>query len=152
MIHDDLYQVGYDISAIPFFERKNGFVRILNKKGNYWLKESEVKSQSFEFVEWQRFLAENANEVLGFYANELGLNLREKPITDSKIIMTLKSNKPQIVLNTKTLDESQSRYHQRTRLRNEFERARNLVEIKEGWVKILDDRGLPNVHFYTRRC
>lgn len=152
---DDLYQVGYEIYSLPFFDRKNGFVRILNKKDNYWLKESEVKSQSFELVEWQRFLAENANEVLGFYANEPGLNLREKPTTDSKIIMTLKTDNQQIVptnehkgLWTKVKVIITKEQICETSLTEQ----ENLVEIKEGWVKILDDGGLPNVHFYARGC
>lgn len=153
--HEDLYQVGYEIYSIPFFERKNGFIGILNKKENYWLKESEVKSQSFEFVEWQRFLAENANEVLGFYANEPGLNLREKSTTDSKIIMPLKSDMQQIIptnehkgLWTKVKVIITKEHVCETSL-SELE---NFVEIKEGWIKILDDGGMPNVHFYARGC
>lgn len=153
--HDDLFQVGYDIAAIPFFERKNGFVRILNKNHNYWLKESEVKLQSFELVEWQRFLAENANNVLGFYANEPGLNLREKPTTDSKVIMTLKTDNQQIVptnehkgLWTKVKVIITKEHVCETSLSEK----ENFVKIKEGWIKIMDDGGMPNVHFYARGC
>lgn len=153
--NEDLYQIGYDIFSISYFERKNGFVRILNKNFNYWLKESEVKSQMFEFVEWQRFLAENANDVLGFYANEPGLNLREKPTTDSKIIMTIKTDNQQIIptnehkgLWTKVKVVITKEHVCETSLSEK----ENFVEIKEGWVKIMDDGGMPNVYFYAKGC
>lgn len=152
---EDLYQVGYEIYSIPYFEKKDGFVRILSRKENYWLKEEELKSLSFEIVEWQRFLFENGNEVLGFYANEPGLNLREKPTTDSKIIMTLRTDNQQIIptnehkgLWTKVKVIITKEHVCMTDLSEE----ENFVEIVEGWVKILDDGGAPNVYFYARGC
>ena len=152
---ENFWQIGYEIWALTYNERQNGFVKLKIENQNLWLKESEVKNMKFELVEWQTFLSDNAGKVLGFYANEPGLNLREQPNTSSRIIKTLRGDLHEISptnehigLWTKVKVIIMKEHPCETELTEE----ENIEEILEGWIKILDDDGLPNVWNYSRGC
>ena len=81
-------EIAYEIWAITYSEKRNGFVKIRYSNQDLWLKQSEIESVGFALVEWQSFLTDNVDNLLGYYANDLGLNLREKPKTASRIIRT----------------------------------------------------------------
>ena len=148
-------EIGYEVWALTYSERKDGFVKIKYETQNYWLKESEIQKVGFSLVEWQSFLTENVDNLLGFYANDLGLNLREKPNTDARIITTLKGDTVQI---------SPTKEHNGlwTKVKvviskehpcvTDLTEVENIIEELEGWIKIVDDNGLPNLWYYSRGC
>ena len=82
-------EIGYEIWALRYFERKNGFLRIIDKSNNYWLNEIEIKKKKFKATEWQEFLSEYSGKLLGFYAKDPGINLLDKPTSDGKVLKRL---------------------------------------------------------------
>jgi len=148
-------EIGYEVWAITYSERRDGFVKIKYETQDLWLNEKEMEKVGFSLVEWQTFLADNVDNLLGYYANESGLNLREKPNPDSKIIKTLKGD---------TVEISPTKEHNgiwtkvKVIVRKEHPcgtdlmEEENIIEELGGWIKIVDDNGLPNLWYYSRGC
>ncbi len=148
-------EIGYEIWALPYSEKRNGFVKFRYDEKNLWLKENDITKAGFALVDWQTFLTDNVDNLLGFYANDPGLNLREQPNTDSRIIKTLKDETHQISptkehkgLWTKVKVIINKEHPCRTDLKEE----ENIIQELEGWIKIIDDNGQPNVWYYSRGC
>ena len=150
---ENFWMIGYETFASIYNARQNGFAKLKIENHNFWIKESDIKNVGFSLVEWQTYLSDNAGKVLGFYANEPGLNLREQPNTSSRIIKTLRGDLNEISptnehigLWTKVNVIIMKKHPcNETNLMTEEE---NIVEKLEGWIKILDDDGLPNVWRY----
>lgn len=148
-------QIGYETWAITFFERKNGFVRIVESNVDYWLSEKEIEEKNFNVENWKSFLISNTGKLLGYYANDPGLNLRALPSKDSDLILTLRGDLFEI-----TPTEQSERNWVRVKVRKYIEHPcvsgmnqDELIEEKfEGWIKLIDENGLPNVWYYSRGC
>ncbi|MEO9075800.1 MAG: hypothetical protein ABI263_00745 [Gelidibacter sp.] len=150
-----LKEIGYEIWAFTYVEIRNGFVKFQNGSQDLWLKESAIEKAGFELVAWQTFIAERAENLLGFYAHAPGLNLREQPHAASRKIKTLKGETHQISptnqhsgLWTKVKVTISKEHPCVTDLSEE----ENFIEELEGWIKIMDDNGIPNVWYYSRGC
>jgi len=154
---ENLQEIAYEIWALTYSTRINGFVKLkLEHDGqDLWLKESDIDKVGFEIVDWQTFLSNNVENLLGYYANDPGLNLREKPTTDSKIIKTLKGDTHQI-LPTKEHKRLWTKVkviiYKEHPCRANVTEEDNIMQELEGWVKIIDDNGQPNVWYYSRGC
>lgn len=151
-----LEQIGYDVWCMRYFKRQNGYVRVLDDSVGYWLSEQEINRSGFEVVEWQKFLIDHEGLLLGYYAKpSSGLNLREKPTTRSKVIKKLEGElfeisptNENIGLWTKVKVKKYKEHPCESSL-SETE----IVEYElEGWIKMVDDDGLPNVWFYPGGC
>jgi hypothetical protein len=148
-------QIGYEIWAITFFERNNGFVRIVESNVNFWLSEKEIEEKNFNVENWQDFLISNTGNLLGYYANDPGLSLRALPSKDSDIILTFKGDLFEI-----TPTEQSEGNWVKVKVINYIEHPcvsgmnqDELIEEKfEGWIKLIDENGLPNVWYYSRGC
>jgi hypothetical protein len=150
---ENFQEIGYEQWTLKYFERKNGFVRI-NQKSDYWLSENEIQKLGFEIVEWQTFLS-SRSDVGGFYANDPGLNLREGPTTQSKILKTLRGDLFEISpthehngLWTKVKVIKRKEHPCESTLSDKD----NIEYELSGWVKIVDDSGTPNVWYNARGC
>jgi len=143
-------QISYHNKAITYFERKDGYVRIVSDTMNCWLNEDEIIKNNFKIREWQDFLISNKNNVLGYFAD--GLNLREAPSTDSKILITLKG----FNLKIEPTNESNGLWTKVKVIKYKLDPCEgdlggNIEYTLEGWIKIVDDNGLPNV-WYEISC
>lgn len=150
-----LQEVDYETWALTYVERKNGFVRVLNKETAYWLSEVEIAEQGFKITEWQQFLMEKSGSVLGYYAKKPGLNIRTAPMVAKNKIMTLYGDLHEITLT----DEYKGLWNKVTVIirkehpcNSSLPEEENITEELEGWVKLIDDSGTPNVWFYVRGC
>jgi len=151
---ENFREVGYETWCVTYFERRDGFVRVVNEKSNYWLNEAEIQKLGFAVVEWQEFLSNNEN-LMGFYANEPGLNLREGPTKESRILKTLRGElyeiSPTIEHNglwTKVKIVKRKQHP----CESSITEKDNIEYELEGWIKIVDDSGEPNVWYYARGC
>lgn len=152
---DNFQEIGYQIWAITYFERRSGFVRIINGKYNYWLNEREIDKQGFKLTEWQDFLSENTGYLMGYYAKTPGLNLREGPDTDSKIIRALRGVTNQIMPtreHTGPWTKVKVIIHKENPCRTNLAEDNNIQQELEGWIKIVDDNGRPNVWYNAEGC
>ena len=80
----NLKKIDYEIWAITYFERKNGFERIVDINVDYWLSENEIEEKNF--------LIANKDNLLGYYANNPGLKLQLSPSKDSDVIVIIKED------------------------------------------------------------
>ncbi len=152
---DHFQEVGYKVWAVSYFERRNGFVRITDAAREYWISEREIDKHGFKLIEWQDFLSENAGFLTGFFANSPGLNLREGPDTDSLVIMALRGTTNQILPakeHSGPWTKVKVIIYKENPCETNLSIERNIKEEHEGWIKIVDDYGKPNVWFYPRGC
>jgi hypothetical protein len=148
-------EIGYEVWALSYSERKDGFVKIKYEAQDFWLKESQIEKVGFSLVDWQSFLTENVDLLLGYYANDPGLNLREKPNTNSRIIKTLKGDLVQISPTTEfngLWTSVKVIISKENPCVTDVTDEENTIEELEGWIKIVDDNGLPNLWYYSRGC
>ncbi|BDC99072.1 SH3 domain-containing protein [Persicobacter psychrovividus] len=146
-------EIGYEIWAIPYSQREKEFVKFSYSNQDLWLKQSEIEALGFKLVGWESFLMANMDNLLGYYAN--GLNLREKPNIDSRIIRNLKGETNQIVLTNEkngTWTKVKIIIHKKHPCVTNLSEKENIIEELEGWLKIVDCNGLPNIWYYSRGC
>lgn len=150
----NFYQVGYEEYAIKYFDKKGNFVQIINKDSNFWLNVKDIEQKKFEIINWRDFLIKNSGKVLGYYASDPGLNLREAATINSKVIKTLEGDLFQIIPTKETngswVKVLVKKFKEHPCV-NGFDEKLIQYEL-EGWIKIVDDKGLPNVWFYSRGC
>ncbi|MBT32565.1 MAG: hypothetical protein CMO01_23120 [Thalassobius sp.] len=152
---ENFKEIGYEIWAISYFEREGDFVRVLNKDVAYWLSKKDIEADGFALVNWQEFLNQTAGSLMGFYANDPGLNLRKLPDASSEKLIGMSGDLYEIT----PLNENKGLW---TRVKvvkykehpceNSLSEDENIEFEIEGWVKIIDESGLPNVWFYSRGC
>lgn len=151
----DYTEIDYEIFALNFTESRNGFIKIKNKSVNFWLSLNEIKKVGFKAINWMDFLILNRKDVRGYYANEPGLRLRAEPNTDSEIIGSVRGDLFEINLTkevsgqwVKVIIKKYKEHPCNTSLSED----ENIVYQSEGWLKVIDDDGEPNIWNYTRGC
>lgn len=152
---ENLESVGYEISALNYTDEVAGFVKITVPEKSVWLKISEIKKQGFQAVTWLNYLIKQSPEVLGYYANDPGLNIRKEPNAESEIIGSARGDLFEIKLSNETsgswvkVTVIKSREHV---CNTELSEKDNFEYKSEGWMKILDDDGAPNIWSYQKGC
>jgi hypothetical protein len=152
---ENFQEIGYEVWAITYKQINDDFVNLNIKNKNYWLKITDLQKVGFTLTNWQTFLSNNIDNLLGFYANDPGLNLREQPNLNSRIIRTLKGDINQI---SPTKEHSghwtkvKVIFSKEHPCGTDLTEKENIIEELEGWIKIVDDEGKPNVWYYSRGC
>ena len=152
---ESLVEIGYEMLGLTFFERKNGFVRIINTSITYWIKEKDIEDTNFKILDWQQFYFDMKNQLLGFYANEKGLDLKTLPSQNSKTIKILKGDLFEITPTDETKGiwtKVKVKKHKKHPCVADFEEKENIEFEFEGWIEVIDDKGKPNLWFYSRGC
>jgi len=150
-----LTEVGYELFAMSSFKVKDGFVKIFDKKSAYWLKISEIEKDDFKVSNWQDFLVENNDKLLGYYAKKPGLNLREAPSKNARVLKTLRGNLFEIRLQKEVKgywNKVKVIKYQEHPCKGDLTKEENIEYILNGWIKTVDDDGTPNVWYYPRGC
>jgi len=148
-------EIGYEVMSITYFERKSGFVRVVNLSVDYWLSEKEISNKNFKVIDWQQFFIENSGDLMGFYANDPGLKLKSKPTNESETIKVLKGDLFEI---TPTKDCNDNWTKVKVKKYKEHPCGTDLSDEKnvefeiDGWIEIIKDNGQPNLWFYSRGC
>jgi len=151
----NLVEVGYEMLSLTFFERKNGFVRIADKSAEYWLKEKEITDTNFKVLDWQQFYFDMKHQLLGFYADEKGLDLKTAPSLNSKTIKTLKGDLFEIIPTDKTKGnwtKIKVKKYKKHPCVADFEEKENVEYEVKGWIEVIDTKGKPTLWFYSRGC
>lgn len=140
--------VGYETMAIVYTDSRDGFVQTNN---NYWLKIEELESKGLTITNWMEYLI-NKEDVLGWYANDPGLNLRSEASTNSDIIVTLKGDLWEVSPKNETkglwcrVTVKEYREHPC------FGEDDLVIRTLTGWVKLLSNEQTPNVWNYGKGC
>ena len=150
----DIDSIGYDVFALEYADIQKGFVKIdYNVKG--WLKLEEIKASKFKTVNWLQYLQNKNATVLGYYANEPGLNLRANPSSDSEVIGGVRGDQFEIKLTNNCTGQwckvNIIKYREHP-CNTDLEETENIEYRTEGWMKIIDDNGKPNIWSYQKGC
>jgi len=144
----DVKIVGDDITALVYVDRDSDFVKI---EQGYWIKVSELEDKGLSAIDWIQYLIDNSPNVIGYYAKNPGLNLRENPSEQSELVLTLKGDLLEIKLTEETkgfwCKVIVTKYSE-----HPCASKGNFDEIKlktfVGWIKLLSDDQTPNVSYY----
>ena len=144
--YPNLHMVGYEVMALVYTAGRSNFIQLEN---SYWLSLEEVLKKSLTLKPWLKYIIEKDTE---WYANDPGLNLRESPSTDSKILATLKGDlwgiSPTSETNGNWCKVKVTHYR-----KHPCSGEDNLVvETFTGWVKLISDEQTPNVWNYGKGC
>ncbi|MEM7655284.1 MAG: hypothetical protein AAF399_04080 [Bacteroidota bacterium] len=152
ILEADLREYAYGTEGLIFLEEKNGYLRVLYRttKGGLWLSREDLQQRGWEMEKWMDFFL-HFSPTLFPRALGVNMNLRTMPFAHSKRLTTMTDDAFFIRLTGKTnglwaeveVQEWEGTYcEDQGKLQNEW----------TGWVKLLDDRGYPNLWFYTRGC
>lgn len=148
-------EISYEIYAINYTDSIQGFVKVLDTSKNYWLKVAEITQKGFKTVNWFDHLINQSEHVLGYYAKEPGLRLRTEPNSNSEIIGSVRGDLFEIKLSKETIGQwckvKIIKYKEHP-CNTELTEEQNIEYKSEGWLKIVDDNGEPNLWNYTRGC
>lgn len=146
--HTHLYMVGYEVMAMVYTEKQDGFVKINN---GYWLSIKELKSKGLILTTWMDYLT-GEDVVLGWYANAPGLNLRTEASENSDTLAILEGDLWEITPTNETkglwCKVTVKEYREHPCSGPDGFPTRTLT----GWVKLLSDEQTPNVWNYSKGC
>jgi len=153
--NEDMAEFPGKTFCLKYFEQKDGFLKILvNSTGKgYWLSVKELKYLRISSISWFEYFVKQKGDF--FPAIDIGLNLREKPNAESKKIALLKGDHFIIRLtgNTDGLwAEAEVRKYGTRPCKSADVASLTPDAIMKGWVKILDDTGVPNIWFHINGC
>jgi hypothetical protein len=144
----NLYMVGYEVMAIVYVDTHGEFAKTSN---GWWLSVEELKSKGLILKNWMDYLV-NTKDVLGWYANDPGLNLRAEPTTNGRILATMKGDLWEITPTNETKGPW-CKVTVREYRKHPCSGENNLViQTLTGWVKLLSDEQTPNVWAYGKGC
>ncbi|MEM7368626.1 MAG: hypothetical protein AAF587_08470 [Bacteroidota bacterium] len=148
----DLREYGYEINGLMYWEERSGYFRILNHTfpEGIWIRKSELIHYQWKTQSWMDFICQNS---LYLYPERLGIsmNLRAGPRASAALLVTMHDDHFQIHPTGKTnglwaevkVDKYSGAY---------CSGETDLEKSWTGWVKLLDDKGHPNLWTYTRGC
>ncbi|MFK7770662.1 MAG: hypothetical protein AB8F94_00930 [Saprospiraceae bacterium] len=145
-----IMEYDYEIDGFIVLQEKDSFIQILPFDGGEesWASIAEIEKEGAKYQSWKDFMiTSNRN----FFTSDYGMNLRVSPTIEAEKILTVKGDQFEIKLTGKTeglwgevmVEEYDSDY---------CSSPRNLVKEHRGWLKLLDDKGFPNLWYYTRGC
>lgn len=151
--YNDSREVYYEQSGLLYFEEEAGFVRIFHHtlKGKpAWIKKANLRACHLKVIPWMEFLLSQKGPMY-HPPEEYGLNMRTGPGTSHSVVTTLKGDLYVIELtgNTQGL-WAEARVTLYTA--HPCEGDEKVVNTYEGWFKLLDDTGYPNIWYYVRGC
>jgi hypothetical protein len=152
---DHYREIGYEIFAINYTDSAKGFVKVLDSSKNYWLSVAEIEKHGFKTINWRDQMIAQSTDALGYYANDPGLRLRKEPNSESEIIGSVRGDLFEIKL-TKNISgqwcKVKVKKYKEHPCSTELEETENIESQTEGWLKIIDDNGEPNLWNYTKGC
>ena len=152
---DQYLEIEYDLYAINYTDSVDGFIKVLDTLKSCWINVAELKQKGFRAVNWRSFMMSLGEKDAGFYANEPGLRLRKEPNTNSEVIGSVRGDLFEIKLTAEISGQWNKvkiiKYKQ-SPCETELSNEENIEYRSEGWLKIIDDRGEPNLWRHTRGC
>ncbi|MHA7100512.1 hypothetical protein [Roseivirga pacifica] len=143
-----LFMIGYEVMALTYSDINDKLVKIENIG---WLKLEELESSELIAIDWLNYL-QTKRDVLGYYANEPGFDLRTAPNINSEKIVTAKGDLYQITPlannSGKWCKVKVTKYK-----KHPCSGEQDLIEHEYlGWMKIISDNDTPNLWSYGKGC
>jgi hypothetical protein len=140
--------------CLKYFERKGDLVKVLvntTEKG-LWISLTELNYLRFVPRTWMDIFIDK--KTFFFSQVGVGINLRSEPDQKSKKITLLKGNHYAISLTGKTegLWAEVNVGHYDNFPCSAKTSSQKPSEERNGWIKVIDDAGYPNIWFYPHGC
>jgi len=146
--YTNFHMIGYEVTALLYVDKQGAFVKTHD---GYWLSVEELESKELILTTWMDYLIKKG-DVLGWYANEPGLNLRAGPSTENTVLATLKGDLWEITL-TEEVNGLWCKVTVKQYREHPCSGGEDLVvQTLTGWVKLLADEQTPNVWNYSKGC
>ncbi len=145
-----LIAVGYEIDGLIVHKEQDGFLKIMYTEGDFlaWVSIAELRKAGFSYKSWKMFVVYSGRT---FYTMNYGMNVRTTPKANGDLVLMVKGDEFEIEPTGKSdglwaeviIKEYNSEY---------CEEPHDLIKTYHGWMKILDDKGFPNIWFYAKGC
>jgi hypothetical protein len=147
----DFRETSYEMSNLIVFDRIDNWVRVLqNNLGlQAWMNLEDLWKVGFVFQPWMDFILDQ-DEIYHPH-EEYGMNLRAGPGTQYDRLVTLKGDRYSIELTGQT-DERWAEVEVIENTAHPCEGGSPTGRKWTGWLKLIDDKGFPNIWYYTRGC
>ena len=145
---DNFEMVGYEIFALKYIDYIDSFYQLENKM---WVDMHELQSSGLIPQSWFQY-AIDIGDVLGWYGNEPGIELRSNPNTESETLKVLKGDLLEIKL-SKTISGNWIKVRV-----NEYEihpcnePKSEPIKAYEGWIELISVNGTLNLWKYSKGC
>lgn len=147
----DFREYTYGVSGLTYFEEKEGYLRMFTHSyaGGVWVRQSELAYQEWNKQTWMEFLL--TGHTLFPESLKVKMNLRAKPEAGATLLTTLSDDRFFITATGKSqglwAEVKVVQYEEAYCSGND-----TILNTWTGWVKLLDDKGHPNLWYYTRGC
>ncbi len=147
----EMTPLGY---CLKIFQREGDFVKVLvNSTGRgYWISLKELGYLRFNSICWIDWM--KTQKVIFAPMVDVGINLRVSADAESRKIALLKGPLYGIVLTGNTegswAEATVSRYS--TNPCKSSGLTPKAIETQSGWLKVIDDGGMPNIWYFPRGC
>lgn len=167
--NDLVYAGHYGNAFLKVFQIKDTKYKILNNsiEGGIWVDFNRFNAQGMTFNTYYSMLFNDSPKFSEAWRSSLGsslginltkscLNLRERPSTDSRIIMCLEKNINDEKFHSVSIEHHNNEWaairvyeHISVRVNENYGEgcAYKINAIYRGWVKAIDDNGYPNIWY-----
>jgi len=140
--------VGYEIFALKYISSNSSYLQLENK---LWIDNAELQEQGLKHKSWMRFAIEE-EDVLGWYGNKPGIELRRNPKEDSELIMLLEGDLFEINLSEDLQGEWIKVIVKEYQIHPCNEPNAKPIKKHSGWIKLISENGTLNVWNYRKGC
>lgn len=152
---DDITEVAAHGYCLKYYQAQGDFIKVLQASTGtgLWLSRTELKYLHLAPQDWFSFLVTRKS---GFHpVVDIGLNLRQEPDAAGKKIVLMKGDRYMIDLDGQTdglwAKVTVKRFASRPCASSDPAGLTPLEQLS-GWIKIVDDKGFPNIWFYPHGC
>lgn len=140
----DFTSVAYDAYCLKYYTKTNEFIRILDKsiRGGAWIHINDLASLGYSSIDWLTFIKTRGRN----YFPVINLNLREEPSEKSKLIIKMIPHEYTIDVTGK-YDGLWAQVKVKKIKFDKDSREIKILSEYQGWCKIIDNSGFPNVYF-----
>ena len=147
----DYREYGYETVGLTYWEEREGYLKLLihSEEEGFWIKKSDALAHGWKAHSWMSFFGKDITlfpECLG-----IRMNLRSEPRPHAQLLVNLSDDRFFInpTGNTKGLwaEVEVTQYNGPYCSGDD-----KILNSWKGWIKLLDDKGHPNLWFYTRGC
>ena len=150
---EDFIEVTYEGVCLKYYERKQQFIRVLQNifsNAPIYLKISDIENLGYEILDWREFIGSSKRSWWRFDHLSSALVLRKAPSIISEAVLSFGGTLFVIKIigpwKGSWVYIEIAHYSKYDMVPSESD----LLHRYRGWIKALDDKGFPNIWFFTR--
>lgn len=152
IMKSSLVWTSYKSSCFQYLESKDGYLKVKVNDVFYWLNQNEIEGYNFKPILWFDYLSQLNSEYL---TANINLNLRTQPNKQADKIKLLVINRHSEETNYMKMTGKTSENWAEVEVniyRNYCSSKKELIKTYTGWIKVVDDNGLPNIFSVPSPC